>query len=142
MSAATKARTAGVISAAISGGTIIGLAIVDDMIVHVVAEYAVPVQISFFPGRLPGFNKRERWRAANEQRPFVRDAAACGVDDPAAGRQRHSPVAGRRLGAIRLESWPGALYQLEDPECCLLVGREVVGYATVFQALEPVGSRR
>ena len=76
MSAATKARTAGVISASISGGTIIGLAIVDDMIVHVVAENAVHVQISFFPGRLPGLNNRERWRAANEQRPFVRDAAA------------------------------------------------------------------
>ena len=76
MSAATKARTAGVISASISGGTIIGLVIVDDMIVHVVAENAVPVQISFFPGRLPRFNKRERWRAANEQRPIVRDAAA------------------------------------------------------------------
>jgi hypothetical protein len=73
------------------------LAIVDDMIVHVVAENAVPVQISFFSGRLPGVNKRERWRAANEQRPFVRDAAAVESKtlSPVVGVTRRSPVVGR-----------------------------------------------
>jgi hypothetical protein len=49
MSDATKARTAGVISASISGGTIIGWAVVDDIIIYVVTEIAVRVQISFCP---------------------------------------------------------------------------------------------
>jgi hypothetical protein len=73
------------------------LAIVDDMQVHVVAENAVSVQISFFRGRLPGFNKRERWRAANEQRTVVRDAAAVESKtlSPAVGVTRHLPVVGR-----------------------------------------------
>ena len=33
------------------------------------------------------------------------------------------------LGAIRLEPWTGAMYQLIDPECCFIFGREIVGYA-------------
>lgn len=33
-------------------------------------------------------------------------------------------------GTIRLEPWTGAMYQLQDPEYCLLVGREVMAYAT------------
>lgn len=33
-------------------------------------------------------------------------------------------------GAVRLEPWTGAMYQLQDPECCLLVGREIIGYAS------------
>lgn len=32
-------------------------------------------------------------------------------------------------GAIRLEPYTGAMYQLQDPECCLLVGREIMAYA-------------
>jgi hypothetical protein len=43
----TKARTAGVISASISGGMVIGLAVVDD-IIYVVTKNAVHVQISCF----------------------------------------------------------------------------------------------
>jgi hypothetical protein len=53
MSEATKARTAGVISASISGGMTIGLAVVDD-IIYVVPENAVHVQISFCPPIGPG----------------------------------------------------------------------------------------
>ena len=33
-------------------------------------------------------------------------------------------------GKIRLAPWTGAMYQLENPECCLLVGREIMAYAT------------
>jgi hypothetical protein len=31
-------------------------------------------------------------------------------------------------GRVRLSPWTGAMYQLPDPECCLLVGREIMGY--------------
>jgi hypothetical protein len=31
--------------------------------------------------------------------------------------------------AIRLDAWTGAMYQLDEPECCLLLGREIIGYA-------------
>lgn len=33
------------------------------------------------------------------------------------------------LGSIRLSPWTGAMYQLQDQECCLILGREIVAYA-------------
>ena len=32
-------------------------------------------------------------------------------------------------GLVRLSPWTQAMYQLTDPECCLLTGREIMGYA-------------
>lgn len=32
-------------------------------------------------------------------------------------------------GTIRLSPWTGAMYQLEQPECCLILGREIMGWA-------------
>jgi hypothetical protein len=32
-------------------------------------------------------------------------------------------------GRISLSPWTGAMYQLRDPECCLLMGREIMAYA-------------
>jgi len=31
-------------------------------------------------------------------------------------------------GAIRLSPYTGAMYALQDPECCLLVGREIMAW--------------
>lgn len=31
-------------------------------------------------------------------------------------------------GAVRLEPWTGAMYQLQAPECCLIIGREIMAY--------------
>lgn len=39
-------------------------------------------------------------------------------------------------GAIGIEPWSGAMYQLQDPECCLLIGREIVAYATTASLLD------
>ena len=33
-------------------------------------------------------------------------------------------------GRLRLSPWTQAMYQLQDPECCLLLGREIMAYAT------------
>lgn len=33
-------------------------------------------------------------------------------------------------GAIRLSPYTGAMYQLQDPECCLILGREIMGYVS------------
>ena len=71
MSDATNARTAGVISASISGGTIIGLAVVDDIINYVVTENAVRVQISFLPGRPPSVAGRRPLSAGCRTSPVV-----------------------------------------------------------------------
>lgn len=33
-------------------------------------------------------------------------------------------------GTIRLEPYTGAMYALQDPECCLILGREIMAYVT------------
>ena len=38
-------------------------------------------------------------------------------------------------GVVRLSPWTGAMYQLEQPECCLILGREIIGY--VVHARKP-----
>jgi hypothetical protein len=30
---------------------------------------------------------------------------------------------------ISLSPWTGAMYQIRDPECCLILGREIMAYA-------------
>lgn len=33
-------------------------------------------------------------------------------------------------GQLQLSPWTGAMYQLTDPECCLILGREIMAYIT------------
>jgi hypothetical protein len=33
--------------------------------------------------------------------------------------------------AVRLSPWTGAMYQLQEPECCLILGREIMAYVAV-----------
>ena len=83
--------------ASISGGTIIGLTVVDDIIIYVVTKNAVRVQISLFPGRPPPVAGRCPLTAACLPPPVGRTSLAAGCGPALAHRGTMTPLARSRI---------------------------------------------